>query len=849
MKIQQTKKFIFFFFFVYFLTACAPYVKPEQPAHKELIHIDKSIQIGQTFLSRYDGLQGISIYFVPNLQYNGELRFYLFDHPEDAVPLRSVSLSLAEFNEPGFYNFNFDAISDSAGKDYYLSLVVNDPGSISVGVAPGNAYLNGALYIDNKPQNSQLSFQIEHAPNHYLLGLANEGMEWLGVLAAGLFLLAIPGWAALSWLFPPWRSMNWIGKLTLATGVGFAFYPLLFLWTDALGLHLGAMYAWLLPLIGLILIGSQILRDRREHISRSSSTIEYQDDVNQPSRKDWRLVVKNVLPDLAFLLVMGTIVFTRFWPIRTLDAPMWGDSYQHTTIAQLFVDNSGLFKSWQPYAELLSFTYHFGFHSFVAAYHWLSGKELTQATLWMGQTLNIIAIMALYPLALKVGKNRWAGVFAVLITGLVSPMPMYYVNWGRYTQLAGQIMLPAAIIIIWMNLESKPINWKWNILIWMVVSGLALTHYRVLIFLPLFYISFLILRFRDIGEFNIVKRTLNHAMGALVLILPWAIRIFEGKLPSIYSDQVAIPAGQVSQTIQELNTIGNLPGYLPVFVWVLMFVSVIWGIIQRSKNYYVVSLWWLLILLAANPQWFGLPGEGVLSNFAVLIAVYIPAGVLIGSAVGDLIPGYNLGNLNSFRDPVRPGINEEPRYGHKREFLSIGFVFLLITSLSLWNIRIRIQDVQPGVHALVTRPDVNAGAWIREHLPRNTKFLVNSFFAYGDSLVVGSDAGWWLPLLASRETTLPPINYAFESGPSHNYVAFINNLVAEIEEKGISHPDILGELQNRDVTHIYIGQQQGKVNTNTPPLLKVKDLLKDPNFRLVYNQDLVKIFEIVNPEG
>jgi len=44
-------------------------------------------------------------------------------------------------------------------------------------------------------------------------------------------------------------------------------------------------------------------------------------------------------------------------------------------------------------------------------------------------------------------------------------------------------------------------------------------------------------------------------------------------------------------------------------------------------------------------------------------------------------------------------------------------------------------------------------------------------FAYGDSVIVGSDGGWWLPLLARRQTTLPPINYGSEQGVRADYLS------------------------------------------------------------------------------
>src|SRR4030066_2372836 len=80
--------------------------------------------------------------------------------------------------------------------------------------------------------------------------------------------------------------------------------------------------------------------------------------------------------------------------------------------------------------------------------------------LWTGQLLNILAIISLYPLAYKITKNRWAGVLAILVAGLLSPMPMSYVNWGRYTQLAGQVILPVSIWTGWSLLDRPFPEWQ-----------------------------------------------------------------------------------------------------------------------------------------------------------------------------------------------------------------------------------------------------------------------------------------------------------------------------------------------------------------------------------------------------
>ena len=163
--------------------------------------------------------------------------------------------------------------------------------------------------------------------------------------------------------------------------------------------------------------------------------------------------------------------------------------------------------------------------------------------------------------------------------------------------------------------------------------------------------------------------------------------------------------------------------------------------------------------------------------------------------------------------------------------------------------RPRIRDVRPAEHVLLTRPDLRAAEWIDENLPREAKFLVNSFFAYGGTLIVGSDGGWWLPLLTTRGSSQPPLTYGSEKGVREDYIAHTNSLVALIEEKGINHPEVISELIDRGITHLYIGQQQGQVNANSAPLIEAHSLIDDPQFSVVYNEDRVWIFEISRPEG
>ena len=154
-------------------------------------------------------------------------------------------------------------------------------------------------------------------------------------------------------------------------------------------------------------------------------------------------------------------------------------------------------------------------------------------------------------------------------------------------------------------------------------------------------------------------------------------------------------------------------------------------------------------------------------------------------------------------------------------------------------------DLQVASHVLVTRPDVRAMTWIRGNTPEDARFLTNSFFAYGGSAVVGSDGGWWLPLLAERANTVPPLNYGTEQGPRPDYSEWVNDLVRQVQDAGVDDPATLAMLWERGVTHIYIGQRQGQVNYKGDAILNPQVLLDSAYWRVIYHEDRVWVFGMV----
>lgn len=849
--------------FLSLLSACAPVIGKTQSAQTEWFPLGQGITIGQTFIAYYDGLSGIKFTLAPLAPGTGIIRLHIRTDPQSTTDISTSSLPVTKVSAAGNYSFVFTPQSTSRRQYYYVYLDIRGEGTVQVGAAGGDTYLEGASYQDTIAQDRQLSFQLMYSIRRLGLGLVREFAIWGGIILVSGFLFILPGWGLLKLLWSGWDNLSWMEKLGLSAGVSLAIYPILLLWTGLVGLRLGFLYAWIPPITAL---GILVWYNRGKFKRRRSALPKNPRSI-QSTLHSFHLPS---ISTMVLLLVSAMLIFSRFWAIRTIDAPLWGDSYQHTVIAQLIVDHNGLFRSWQPYADLKTFTYHFGFHSAAAVFHWVTGLAMPRTVLWVGQIMNILAVLCLYPLAMKVSRTRWSGITAVIISGLLTPIPMSYTNWGRYTQLSGQIVFVAAIYLLWyvtaqptgLETTDPPGATRRNrlgiTLTAIVFGGLALSHFRVIIFALLFLVAIFIIsglsRTSRQQWKTLLLKTFWIGLGGGLIFLPWFINVFGGRILGNLNDQFATPASAIPIDMQSYNAVGSLLQYLPVGVWLLLPLAVAWGLWKQNKGIALVSLWGFLLLIAANPAWLGLPGTGALSNFAIFIAIYIPAGVLIGGAVGLLAEVF-------FSGEWRADLSLKLSNGWKANLLRLGIVgvrkntqfpkwidaiiALVLLGISIVGVPQRLNDLHPEQYSLVTRPDLRAASWIKDNLHPAAKLLVNSFFAYGGTLIVGSDGGWWLPVLTDRHTTLPPLNYGTERGPQPDYMLWVNQLTKAIDDQGLTNPDVLRMLRDRKITQVYIGQRQGRVNYSGPAAFDPLQLANDPHFKAVYHQDRVWIFDVI----
>ncbi|MBA3946238.1 MAG: hypothetical protein H0X37_16945 [Herpetosiphonaceae bacterium] len=623
--------------------------------------------------------------------------------------------------------------------------------------------------------------------------------ELILVLVSSLLLYSLPGLAILKvlWVGQPLYPAE---RLALATGVSLALPPLVLEAAQMAGLRWSSGATYLYLAVALVVLAIP---------ARGNS---WRDRLQLPTRPDNHTLLLGGSVLLAFLLHYGIV--------HDLPVGMWGDAYQHTMMAQLLVDHGGLFHSWEPYAPLSTFTYHYGFHANVAFFHWVTGIPVTQSLVLVGATLVTLTLPLAYVLTSRWSGSRTAGIWAAVLTGFVSVQPSFYFNWSRFTQLSGQIVLPVVLLCIAIPIEAPHMEWRALLLAGLMTAGLFMTHYIVAVWAALFvmgYITVLMVRTPQPRVWlRLIRAAVLVGMITVLVAAPWLWNTLHGYLPrnvvgfvnhAVSTDRIAANA-----SIEAIA-----PGYLNRPLLLLSILGLLLAAARRDWRMGLFAVWTMLLLLTVIPNMLGLPGTGVITFFTAAIAFYL-----------TLIPlaAYLLGVAQATLSKQRP-----------KAASILGTVALM--GIVLWG-SVWQQHLLNPFYELFTPADAQAMRWIQSHTPPDALFLVNMFPAYGDTLLAGDDGGWWIPLLTGRRSTLPPLTYGSERSNIPNYTQKINDFGKALHQTPLPSPAGIQLCRAAGVQYIYSGPHREHVDYR----VDVVALRHSPAFTTVYDRDGVIIFAL-----
>ncbi len=814
--------------------------------------------VKQTFVSRRPGLNGLTLWLAPGegqTKSGLTVELYRLEEPGKQVQVQPPAFSgYYTITTRGPLSISLPPRPDPPDQKYLLLLETAPPDTVQVLGRKGDVYPEGQAYQGSQLLEASLAFRTSY---RYGLQSIREdlaryaGEAWLALPLA--LTLLLPGWLLLD-LSGLRRRFDGGEQAAISVGLSLAVIPLVMLWTSLAGLRwsrpgvmfamgaLAGLAAWRIfqpaLAIKIRLGGSTPISVKPEETTRELGSRA--DGATPPI-----VPARQPAPWLTTLALSAIFLFSlavRLAMVRDLSAPAWVDSVHHGLITGLILENGGFPKTYEPYMSLDPTKYHAGYHSSLATFLWISGLDIPQGMLLSGQVLNALAVISVYLLATTLVGSRLAGLLAAAIAGLFSLMPAYYTSWGRYTQLAGLLILPAALALIRQALPfpqpgqeadpgepsplpslDSPRRRAAMILAWIALAGLLLVHYRAAAFLAALVFFDLLLQVsgqigrRPAAWLRIALQWLGLpallGLGALLLSLPWMGPNLAHSLIPVLRAGNAAPTQPFSDFSWRFLNAG-----LGKYVTWLAGAGLAWGLIQRKRPAWILALWMAGMLFLANLGSLGLPGGWLINNLSVTITLFMPLSVL----AGDL-----LSQLAGAGDQALPGRGRLPYW--------VGLALAAVVLAGL-GARSLLPTLNPTTF-LFRQADRPALQWIGENLPPGEAILINPFL-WGYGTYAGNDGGFWISALAGRKTYPPPVIYGFGSQEEYSRIEAICKQAIALGDKP---EELWAYLRSEHIRYIYIGKRGGP--------LSPYDLANSPRYRTLYHGDGTWVLELSEPSS
>ncbi len=772
------------------LTGCSDFVDDDQVsiAPHLVLTLESGHTVGQTFVARHGGLNGVEVYLSPESDVQGQVTLHLRESPLSTADILTISRSVSAGQE-GYYHFSFPPILHSHTCYFYAVLEYDGSGVINVPVGDLDSYSYGAFYFDHKPQKGQAFFRLRYDPISIAQDLLLMVWGWMTYGIAGLSILFFSGyWIARKWVS---HTTDFTSTLIVSICVALAAWMTFLAWC---GMFIRLNDWWVRWLAGLSCVGgAYFFWNDRGIWQRKSFWTGY-----------------NPLQTIAFWCVVLLGVALRLFVGRGYIVLPGVDAYHHTLIVQLLAEQGGIPSTYEPYAPLISFSYHFGFHSIAALFYWLFGADLLATTKITALVLNgsIAGMVGL--LSERITGHRRSAVISAALVGLVLVSPFCLLRWSRLTQTTGTLFLTASL---WSVLAKKDrAGWVIPILL---TAGTIFSHYRVALFGAVFLAilgGMHMLR----GHWKRVRELTLIGLFSLVVSAPWIARIAWVQYDP-YGLRITYPVLDNYNTIERVESIVlSFPTNWPVVYALILLAGMrlLWGRTKRRLELAFVV--WGIVLIGGGALLPRVTGRQFWELTTALLTLSLPVATLMGVWAHDVWDAL----LGRLRFAVRG---------------------ILITAL--------VAGISAGIYALpavvyTAQPYIRPGdlvvmKWIRDYTSEDAFFLVESLqFNWSPGWMVGADAGYWIPLLSGRASALPPMIYPVEWGDRSRLSTGVEVTYRMWSRQGTDSVPPSRILSDYGVTHVMIGYQSS--------LSQSSAWLADPGLEEVYRYDKGKILVVRN---
>ena len=767
------------------------FVDSDQITHDEgqQLAIEPGFLVGQTFVARHGGLNSIEIHLSPAPDAQGTLVLHLCQDPFGTADILTTTMIVPRGSQEGFYRFTFPGILSSHTVYYYAYLEHLGTGNVEAQVGNLQSYRDGALHVNHRAESAQLVFRLGYDPVFIALDLLLMVGRWVAFGLAGMAVLFFSGyWIARKWALR--EDLDFTATLISSAVAALAAWMALLVWSSMV-LQLTTSSVWLLVGASCLVGLASFVKDRERWQRR-----EYWLGPSPPSTVAlWAVALLSIA--LRLFVGRGAVMLPG------------SDTYHHTLIVQLFEEQGGIPSSYEPYAPLISFSYHFGFHSIVALLRWLLGTELLTTTKTVALVLNGAVAATAGLVAERWTGNRRAGVVAAAVVGLIAVSPFVLLRWGRFTQSVGLLFLAAGLL----SITAVRGGGAGRLLPSLFIAGLLASHLRIFSLWMLFVLlavgfSLLRRRWNDIKDWSIIS------VMAFCLMAPWLLQVLWVQF-DFRELQIALPAVEGVNNLLRLEApVLSFITNVPLLVGSILLAGVIWLRKEAGSMGRILAVWSFALAGIA----LGLSAFNVdfpqLDSKTILLSLSIPVAILAG-LVADMA-------WNAFRE--------------RGKVIARASILILLCLGMVTGITKLPRLVQESLRQSLRPADLAAMQWIEKNVSPEALFVVNGIEPYwSPGWFVGIDAGYWIPLLAHRSTTMPPMIYPLEWG-SPEVLASMLEASQEFlawNEDPTSPLDPI--LRQHGITHIFAGLHE--------PALALSELANEPGLSVGCRRDVVWVFE------
>jgi len=633
-------------------------------------------------------------------------------------------------------------------------------------------------------------------------------MSWieLRIVLTIFIMLIVPGWAILS-VTNLWRRFEAIERWILAVGLSIAFYPCLYYLTRALvpSLRLG-LNKLIVLLVLLFALTAWLLR------------------------KNWREQFKLGKITGPFLFILALTLLTRIWLAHNYPYPAWTDSLHHILITDLVATTGKLPFNLQPYAPTTLDQYHLGLYALTGSLQVLAEIPAHQALIWMSQAINGLCGLGVF-LFLYKKVSPLAALAGLAVVGLFSFQPALYFSWGRFTQSSSQTILLIAAFATWEAIRAWKDDWKEDRIPALALTGISalliagvfLLHFRAAAFLlPLIII---ICFYGFATAIKAKKNAVRTLIGIAVIAVVSIGLIMPALIPAVdfYVDQRSMPtkstdsgpSGQIAESEYYANYNADSLYAIGAKKWMigLTLLGMLVGLLRRNRVVILIMIAWILVLFGIGLLYrLNIPLLAFTNMTGMMIMLYLPIGVIIGVLAEDIWQLFSL---------------------EKHQNWGVGLQWVVLF-LAVVAAIYRLGEVQT-YRQFMTAADEKAMDWIENNTPKDSIFAVHTYYWLPDS-PHGSDAGYYIPYYADRQTTTSTMISGL--GPGHELVMIESEVVMSLYS---ASPDI-GALCKLGVDYLYDGAK----NPFDGSQFNISAIQQAEGVQTIYQDGGVVIYKLCN---